>query len=133
MRSSAPGSPTAGELDQSHAAGDGHRRLPQNPVVQQIGGRQQMRVVATYADGTAPRRDRRGVRRQRQHRRRHRRPVADWCTTLRRGEAPVLARYEGAYAATTLTVMGDRTGFAWTSARDLVGRSTSWWPPSGSG
>ena len=29
--------------------------------------------------------------------------------TLRRGEAPVLARYEGNYAATTLTVMGDRT------------------------
>ncbi|MEC8306114.1 MAG: DUF1549 domain-containing protein, partial [Planctomycetota bacterium] len=32
---------------------------------------------------------------------------------LRRGEAPVLVRYEGAYAATTLTVMGDRSGFAW--------------------
>ena len=32
---------------------------------------------------------------------------------LRRGEAPVLIRYEGAYAATTLTVMGDRTGFVW--------------------
>jgi hypothetical protein len=32
---------------------------------------------------------------------------------VRRGEAPVLARFEGAYAATTLTVMGDRTGFAW--------------------
>ncbi len=35
-------------------------------------------------------------------------------TALRRGEAPILVRYEGAYAATTLTVMGDRTGFAWT-------------------
>ena len=34
-------------------------------------------------------------------------------TSLRRGEAPLLARFEGAYAATTLTVMGDRTGFAW--------------------
>ena len=34
-------------------------------------------------------------------------------TTLRRGEAPILARYEGRYAATTLTVMGDRSGFAW--------------------
>src|SRR5207249_10062640 len=32
---------------------------------------------------------------------------------LRRGEAPVLARYEGAYAATTVTVMGDRAGFVW--------------------
>ena len=34
-------------------------------------------------------------------------------TALRRGEAPILVRYEGAYAATTLTVMGDRSGFAW--------------------
>ena len=34
-------------------------------------------------------------------------------TSVRRGEAPILARYEGAYAATTLTVMGDRSGFVW--------------------
>ena len=85
---------------------------PQNPVVQQIGGRQQMRVVATYADGRS-------------------RDVTalsfvdsgnpDVATaakgglvfTLRRGEAPVLARFEGAYAATTVTVMGDRSGFVW--------------------
>ncbi|MFM9031623.1 MAG: DUF1549 domain-containing protein, partial [Opitutaceae bacterium] len=33
--------------------------------------------------------------------------------TLRRGEAPLLARFEGAYAATTVTVMGDRAGFEW--------------------
>ncbi|MFO0878630.1 MAG: DUF1553 domain-containing protein [Gemmataceae bacterium] len=34
-------------------------------------------------------------------------------TAIRRGEATVLARYEGAYAATTLIVMGDRSGFVW--------------------
>ena len=34
-------------------------------------------------------------------------------TTLRRGEATVLARFEGAYAASSLICMGDRTGFAW--------------------
>ncbi len=33
--------------------------------------------------------------------------------SLRRGEAAALVRFEGKYAATTLTVMGDRTGFAW--------------------
>jgi hypothetical protein len=33
--------------------------------------------------------------------------------TLRRGDAPVLARFEGRYAATRLFVMGDRTGFEW--------------------
>ena len=32
---------------------------------------------------------------------------------LRRGEAPILVRYEGAYAATTVTAMGDRSGFVW--------------------
>ena len=32
---------------------------------------------------------------------------------IRRGEAPMLVRFEGAYAATTLTVMGDRSGFVW--------------------
>ncbi len=86
--------------------------LPVNPVIQQIGGRQQMRVVATYSDGSQ-------------------RDVtaeafidssdtdiatinADGVvTTLRRGETAVLARFEGAYAATTVTAMGDRTGFAW--------------------
>ncbi|HLH53761.1 MAG TPA: DUF1549 domain-containing protein [Verrucomicrobiae bacterium] len=86
--------------------------LPHDPVAQKIGSRQQMRVVATYADGST-------------------RDVtseafiesgnsdvatagaAGLITTLRRGEAPVLARYEGNYAATTLTVMGDRSGFVW--------------------
>ena len=34
-------------------------------------------------------------------------------TSLRRGEAAILARFEGSYAATTITVMGDRSGFAW--------------------
>jgi hypothetical protein len=87
---------------------------PQNPVVQGIGSRQQFRIVATYADGktrdvtteafvesgntdvAATVQDTNGL-----------------VKTLRRGEAPVLARYEGSYAATTLTVMGDRTGFTW--------------------
>ncbi|MBL9134527.1 MAG: DUF1549 domain-containing protein [Verrucomicrobiales bacterium] len=86
--------------------------MPQNPVVQKVGSRQQIRVVATYTDGTT-------------------RDVttdafvesgnadvatadaAGLITTLRRGEAPILARYEGSYAATTVTVMGDRSGFAW--------------------
>ena len=36
-------------------------------------------------------------------------------TAIHRGEAPILVRYEGAYAAVTLTVMGDREGFQWKS------------------
>lgn len=86
--------------------------FPKDPIIPLAGAKQQIRVVATYSDGevrdvsreaflessnievaTA---DRNGT-----------------ITALRRGEAPVLVRFEGAYAATTLTVMGDRTGFAW--------------------
>ncbi|MDB6153631.1 MAG: repeat-containing protein, partial [Chthoniobacteraceae bacterium] len=86
--------------------------FPRDPVVQQLGGRQQMRAVATYSNGetrdvTAEAFIESGN--------------SDVSTTdggglmktLRRGESPVLARFEGAYAATTLTVMGDRTGFEW--------------------
>src|SRR5439155_3018547 len=34
-------------------------------------------------------------------------------TAIRRGEATLLARYEGNYAAAGLLVMGDRSGFVW--------------------
>lgn len=34
-------------------------------------------------------------------------------TGLRRGEAAVLVRYEGAYATAPMSVMGDRAGFVW--------------------
>ncbi len=86
--------------------------FPKNPVLERIGSRQQIRVIARYADGyvkdvTAEafvdsgnmevlEADKTGL-----------------MTSLRRGEAAILARFEGAYAATTVTVMGDRTGFAW--------------------
>ena len=86
--------------------------FPHDPVVQQIGARQQVRVVATFSDGKTrdvtaeafldsgntdvAKTDGGGL-----------------VETLRRGEAPLLARYEGNYAATTLTVMGDRSGFTW--------------------
>ncbi|MCA1964162.1 MAG: DUF1549 domain-containing protein, partial [Prosthecobacter sp.] len=86
--------------------------FPKNPVLERIGHRQQIRVIARYADGyvkdvTAEaflesgnsdviEADKSGL-----------------MTSLRRGEAAVLARFEGAYAATTITVMGDRTGFVW--------------------
>jgi WD40 repeat protein len=85
---------------------------PQNPIIQTVGANQQFRVVATYADGT-----RRDVTRE-SFLETGNMEVATasrsgLLTSLRRGEAPILARFEGAYAATTLTVMGDRTGFAW--------------------
>ena len=85
---------------------------PANPVLQQAGETVKFNVVATYADGAT--RDVTGeafvesgdaeVAAA---------DSAGTLTAVRRGEAPVLARYEGAYAAATLTVMGDRDGFAW--------------------
>jgi hypothetical protein len=85
---------------------------PLNPIVPRPGMKQQITVTATYTDGSTRdvtreafiesgdiekiEADARGV-----------------VTTLRRGESPVLVRYEGAYAATTIICMGDRAGFAW--------------------
>ncbi len=86
--------------------------LPQNPVVQLIGAKQQLRVLATYADGRV-----RDVTREAFVESGNTEVVAaergGLLKSLRRGEAPMLVRYEGSYAATTLTVMGDRTGFVW--------------------
>ncbi|MFM8633217.1 MAG: DUF1549 domain-containing protein, partial [Planctomycetia bacterium] len=74
--------------------------------------RQQFRVMATYADGTS-----RDVTRQAFLESGNTEvATADatgLVTAVRRGEAPILVRYEGAYAAVTLTVMGDRSGFQW--------------------
>jgi WD40 repeat protein len=85
---------------------------PANPVILRIGSKQQMRVVATYADGST-----RDVTREAFIESGNGEVATaarpGLITSLRRGEAPILARFEGAYAATTLTVMGDRTGFVW--------------------
>lgn len=85
---------------------------PENPVVEQLGSTQQVRVVATFADGSS-----RDVTREAFLESGNTEVAASSATGLltaiRRGEAPLLARYEGSYAATTLTVMGPREGFAW--------------------
>ena len=83
---------------------------PSNPVIPLPGGVQQLRVVATYADGKT-----RDVTREAflESGNMEVGAVLEGARVqaLRRGEVPVLARYEGAYAATTLTVMGDRNGY----------------------
>ncbi len=87
--------------------------FPKSPIVQREDAKQQFRVVATYSDGSS-----RDVTAEAN--------IASGNTevaeannsglisALRRGEAAVLARYEGQYAATTLAVMGDRSEFVWT-------------------
>jgi hypothetical protein len=86
--------------------------LPKNPTVRDIGMKQQFAVLAKYNDGSVrdvtaeafvessntevATVDKNGL-----------------VATVRRGEATMLVRYEGAYAASTVVVMGDRSGFAW--------------------
>src|SRR5262249_391835 len=83
-----------------------------NPVIPLLGMKQQMSVLATFHDGAVrdvtaevfiessntevATVDKQGL-----------------VTGVRRGEAAMLARYEGAYPAATLVGMGDRSGFRW--------------------
>jgi WD40 repeat protein len=87
--------------------------FPLNPTVQQIGAKQQLRVLATYASGEV-----RDVTRETFLESANTEIAtasrSGVITAVRRGEAPILGRFEGNYASTTLTVMGDRRGFVWT-------------------
>jgi hypothetical protein len=86
--------------------------LPKNPVVALPGMKQQMVVLATYSDGAV-----RDVTAEAFVESGNTEVTSanktGLITAIRRGESPVLVRFEGAYAATTVTVMGDRTGFVW--------------------
>jgi hypothetical protein len=85
---------------------------PKSVLLPLPGMKQQMAVLATYSDGSVrdvstlafvessntevASVDKQGL-----------------VTAVRRGEATMLARYEGAYTAAALVVMGDRGGFGW--------------------
>ena len=85
---------------------------PKDPTVARIGMKQQFAVHATYGDGTI-----RDVTAEAFIETSNGEVAAvdkaGLLTSVRRGEATLLARYEGAYAASTVVVMGDRTGFDW--------------------
>ena len=84
--------------------------FPKNPVVQSIGDKQQVRLVASYSDGSS-----RDVTREAFIESGNTEVatsgIGGLLTSIRRGEAAILARYEGNYAATTLTVMGSRDDY----------------------
>jgi hypothetical protein len=87
--------------------------FPKDPTVSRIGQKQQFAVLATYADGRV-----RDVTAETFIESSNTEvatvdKATGAITSLRRGEATMLARYEGAYAASTVVIMGDRTGFAW--------------------
>lgn len=88
------------------------KMTPENPVIPRAGLLQQFRVIATYDNGEI-----RDVTSDAfidcsniEIAKMHHGGIAE---VLRRGEAPLLARYQGKYAATTVTVMGDRSEFVW--------------------
>jgi hypothetical protein len=86
--------------------------FPKGPVVPLIGMKQQMAIVATFTDGSI-----RDVTAEAfiesSNTEIATSDKTNLVTSVRRGEAAMLARYEGAYTATTLIVMGDRSGYAW--------------------
>ena len=85
--------------------------FPKNPIMPDADWVQQMRIVATYSNGET-----KDVTREAFLEVGNIEVAAvrgSKVTALRRGETSLLARFEGAFTATTLTVMGDRTGFAW--------------------
>ncbi len=85
---------------------------PSKPVIELENAWQQFRIVATYADGKS-----RDVTREAfiesGNTEIAKAGTAGLVQAVRRGEAPILARFEGAYAAATVTIMGNRDGFQW--------------------
>ena len=86
--------------------------LPKSAVIPLAGMKQQLAIYASYGDGT--RRDvtaeafieSSNIETANPDR-------AATVTAVRRGETTMLGRYEGAYAASTIVIMGDRGDFVW--------------------
>jgi hypothetical protein len=86
--------------------------FPKNPTVSRLGQKQQFAVLATYYDGRV-----RDVTAE-VFMESSNTEVATvdktaLVTTIRRGETTMLVRYEGCYSASTVFIMGDRSGFTW--------------------
>lgn len=85
---------------------------PTKPVIERENAWQQFRVVAHYPDGSS-----RDVTQEAFIESGNSEVCKSYeggrVQAIRRGEAPILARYEGAYTAATVTVMGNRDEFVW--------------------
>lgn len=91
---------------------------PPTPMLQRRGDKQQLIVIATYADGSTRDVTRESVfetsnfevatvSRQGQ------------IAAVRRGEAAALVRYEGNYAAAPIAIIGNREGYEWVPSTEL--------------
>jgi hypothetical protein len=96
--------------------------FPSSPVMDREGRKLQQIVIAHYADGSS-----RDVTRDAVFSSSNFNVATVTNTTessgvvesVRRGETAILVRYEGAYAANQITVLGDRTGFAWVDSPEF--------------
>ncbi|HEY3969328.1 MAG TPA: DUF1549 and DUF1553 domain-containing protein [Planctomycetaceae bacterium] len=96
--------------------------FPSSPVIDREGRKLQQIVIAHYADGTS-----RDVTRDAVFSSSNFNVATVTNTTessgvvesVRRGETAILVRYEGAYAANQITVLGDRTGFVWADSPEF--------------
>lgn len=86
--------------------------FPKNPSLERSGQKQQILVIATFADGSSRDVTRDAIFESSNF------EVATVSSTgqvkaVRRGETSILVRYEGVYASNTLLVLGTREGYAW--------------------
>ncbi len=86
--------------------------FPKTPILDRSGSKQQMLVIATFADGSSRDVTRDSIFESSNF------EVATVAGSgqvkaVRRGETSILVRYEGTYASNTLLVLGLRDGYAW--------------------
>ena len=86
--------------------------LPKNPVLDRSGQKQQMLVMATFADGTTRDVSRDAIFESSNFEVTSVSPAGQ-VKAIRRGESSILVRYEGTYASNTVVVLGTREGYAW--------------------
>lgn len=86
--------------------------LPKDPKMSLPGWKQSLIVLAHYPDGTTRDVTREAIFTSTMPETATVSPEGT-VTGLRRGEAAVLVRYEGNYAANRVTVIGDRSGYRW--------------------
>ncbi|MEP6756433.1 MAG: DUF1553 domain-containing protein [Chthonomonadales bacterium] len=92
--------------------------LPDKPKIALPGDKQQLMVLAHYPDGSTRDVTREAVFTSTMPETATITP-AGAVTAVRRGEASILVRYEGNYAADGMTIIGDRTGYKWAGQPQL--------------
>ena len=85
---------------------------PANPLLDRIDQTQQLQVIAYYPDGSTRDVTRESIFETSNFEVNTVNPAGQ-VKAVRRGEAAVLVKYEGAFANTSVTVLGVREGYAW--------------------